>query len=398
MVDEDIPRLAGVLLGNLVRQPAARTKYALFFEAVARCFPLVEVFDATLVGWPRFLNALQVVHPNWHEWRARFHQNVPAFVARSKRTVAHLRSLRGRVDVVLQAGVLFDSAWEGALLPNIIYTDYTAALASLKPAVGRSPFSEQQRAEWIALEKQAFRRAAHICTRSRLVRESVIQDSDIALERVSVIGGGVNLPRLPILVEKPPGTTPTVLFIGKNFYRKGGDLMLQAFARVREEVWDARLLLLTADPIPSDLPRAGVDWVRPTWNRSEIEALYRQADVFVLPSRLETWGDVLLEAMAYGLPCIGVSGQAMEEIIKDGETGIVVPAEDVAALSKALSTLLTRPGIARQFGCMGRKRVEQQYTWDRISERLAPVIYHVWRERQHEMIYESGRRAFAADV
>ena len=138
--------------------------------------------------------------------------------------------------------------------------------------------------------------------------------------------------------------------------------------------------------------------ISPTWDRSEIQELYRKADVFVLPSRLETWGDVLLEAMAYALPCIGVSGQAMEEIIQDGQTGIIVPAEDAGALSEAMRAVLTHPGLARQFGCVGRERVEQQYTWAHVGERLAPVINQVWQECQRRMSFDGAHPALVPDA
>jgi glycosyltransferase involved in cell wall biosynthesis len=105
-----------------------------------------------------------------------------------------------------------------------------------------------------------------------------------------------------------------------------------------------------------------------------IEALYREADVFVLPSRLETWGDVLLEAMAFGLPCLGVAGEAMDEIIVDGVTGAIVPPNDVEALAEQLTRLLCDRDRARSWGLAGRQRVEAEFTWARVVARLAIVI------------------------
>ena len=93
---------------------------------------------------------------------------------------------------------------------------------------------------------------------------------------------------------------PTALFIGQDFHRKGGDLLLSAFAQVRQHVPQARLLCLTKGPIPAELPLDGVEVFEAEWDRDLVKQLYHQADLFVLPSRLETWGDVLLEAMAYG--------------------------------------------------------------------------------------------------
>lgn len=93
-----------------------------------------------------------------------------------------------------------------------------------------------------------------------------------------------------------------------------------------------------------------------------------------MPSRLETWGDVLLEAMAYGLPCIGVTGQSMTEIIRDGETGLLVPPEDVAALSESFIKLLKDGELRNRMGQAGRLLVENEFTWDQVVERLSSMI------------------------
>lgn len=368
------PRIIGALVGDIVREPGARTKYGLFFEAVAEHFPLVDVYDASLRGMARMVNAMQVVHPNTQRWKERFYQNLPAYRARSRQAADYVRSMQDRADLVLQVGVLFDTCWKGAILPNLIYTDYTMHLSAQKPGLGRSPLTYKQCQAWIELERRAFDRSIHICTRSKRTRDSIVNDYGIAAERVTVIGGGVNFRTLPEIVPVFGPHEPTILFIGKDFYRKGGDVLLRAFSKVQAQIPNARLLLLTGQSIPDNLPLDGVEVIKPTWDRNAIAALYRRADVFVLPSRLETWGDVLLEAMTYGLPCIGVTGEAMDEIIEHGTTGLTVPPDDVDALAAALILLLSNSSLCVQWGKNARRRVEEEYTWDHVGARLANVI------------------------
>lgn len=368
------PRIVGTLVGDITHEPGARTKYRHFFEALERCFTLVDVYDATLRSVDRLINALLVFHPNRTRWRERFYKNVPAFRRRSQRVVSHLRSVQGQADVVLQVGTLFNACWGDAPLPGIVYTDYTAHLSAQKLAAGRSPFTPRQRQQWIALERQAFQQAVHVCTRSELVRTSILTDYGIPAHKVTTIGGGVNLAALPQSIVKTDNSPPTALFIGKDFYRKGGDLLLRAFAQARARCPNACLLLVTGGPIPADLPLAGVELITPTWDRKAIAALYRRADLFVLPSRLETWGDVLLEAMAYGLPCIGVASDAMDEIIEHRKTGLIVPPENIEALTAALVQMLGDASLRQQWGYAGRQRLEAKYTWDGVVQQLAPVI------------------------
>ena len=368
------PQIVGVLVGDIHNDPGARIKYGSFFDVLADRLPLVEVYDASLRGWLRYWNALQTFRPNAHHWRERFYKNVPAFRLRSLQAHRHFRRCESKIDVIVQVGVLLNARWQKPSPPSVIYTDYTAQLAAQIPAAGRSPFSDPERQTWLALERQAFAQAGHICTRSQLVRDSIIHDYAIAPERVTVIGGGINFVPLPSPVEHGPKAQPTALFVGKELYRKGGDVLLRAFAEARQVVPEARLILLTAGPIPSDLPQAGVEMVRPTWDREVIADLYRRADLFVLPSRLETWGDVLLKAMGYGLPCIGVMGQAMEEIIEPDVTGWLVPAGDVGALAKALVCLFESADLRCRWGGRGRVQAETRYQWPDVVTRLEDCI------------------------
>ena len=373
-MSESRPRLLGVLIGDIEREASARVKYGLLFEALGRRFPLAGVHDATLRSLPRLVNAMQTFHPDLRRWKERFYKNVPAFRARSRYVAAHLAQMSGQCDIIFQVGVLFDAQWGAPMIPSVIYTDYTATLSARRPELGRSPFNPRQQQQWIALEGQAFRRAGHIFTRGQFVRESVIADYGIPPERVTAVGGGVNFAILPQAVPRQPDNVPTALFIGKDFYRKGADVLLKAFAQVHAETPNIRLSMMTAGPIPADLPLAGVEMILPTWDRNSIEELYLRADLFVLPSRLETWGDVLLEAMAFGLPCIGVHGEAMDEIIEDGRTGLNVPPDDETALGDALRRLLHDAPLRRKLGREARGRVEMYYTWNCVVDRMVPVI------------------------
>ena len=380
---EQKPRLAGVLVGDIHKDPGARIKYGGFFAALAERLPLVEVYDASLQGWLRYWNALLTFSPNPDRWRERFYKNVRAFRLRSYRTNRHFQRRRESIDAIVQVGVLLNARWQESAPPSVIYTDYTARLAAQIPAAGRSPFSPQQRQTWLALEREALAQASHICTRSAMVRDSLVHDYGMTPERVTVIGGGINFTPLPAPVEHREKEHPTALFIGKELYRKGGDVLLLAFAEARKVVPGARLILLTSGPIPPHLPQAGVEVVRPTWDRQVIADLYRRADLFVLPSRLETWGDVLLEAMSYGLPCIGVTGQSMEEIIEHNATGCLVPPGDVSALVEALVCLFAKAELRQRWGHRGRVQAETRYQWTDVVTRLETCIKQAIGNNDH---------------
>ena len=368
------PRIIGALMGNIRREPGARTKYGLYFDALLKHYEITDVVDAKLHGFDRYLSALISFSSDQRFWRERYYKNIFAFKLRSKKLAQKIKKLEKQADLILQIGVLFDAGWSEIQLPRIIYTDYTAYLASKSPLAGRSPFNRYELREWIALEKGSMESAVHIFTRSEMVRNSIIKDYGIPPGQVTTVGGGVNFCPLPTPVDQDNSQKTTALFIGKELFRKGGDLLLNAFARTRKSVPDARLLFLTADPIPSELPLNGVEVIKPTWKRESIAALYRRSHFLVLPSRLETWGDVLLEALGYGLPCIGVCGQAMEEVIDDHENGLIVHPENVQALAEAMTSLFQNTQLRKCLGQAAREKAEAEFTWERVVDRSIPVI------------------------
>ncbi len=372
-------RVIGTLKGNIETKPADHIKYGLMFEALAQLVQLVDIYDTTLKGPGRWLNALRAFHPDRHQWRERFYQNVPAFKARSQQTVTHLRQRQKDFDLIFQVGVLYDARWNNIGKPSIIYTDYTAFLSRQKRDSGRSPFTEAQSQMWLEMEKHAFEHASHICARAEYVRRSIVENYGIAAEKVTTIGGGVGFANLPVLdsIKQNTQRPPTALFIGKDFYRKGGDILLRAFAQTHQTLPEIQLKMVTQAPSQLDLPLEGVELIPPTWDRTVIEKLFQTADVFVLPSRLETWGDVLLEAMAYGIPCIGVSGEAMGDIIAHEQTGLVVPPQDVEALAGGLITLLGNQQLQTTWGLAGRRRLEEHFTWATVMQKLTPIIERI---------------------
>jgi len=177
-----------------------------------------------------------------------------------------------------------------------------------------------------------------------------------------------------VLPDPPDGPRePTVLYVGSDWRRKGGDVLVDAFRRVRSERPDARLQIVgTEEPAAED----GVEVLGFLRDRDRLADLYARASVFCLPSRFEPYGLVAVEAMAHELPCVVTPG-ALAEVVLDGETGIVVPQEDPVALAGALSRLLDDPPYARRLGVDARSRVEEQLTWDAVVERMTPGLERV---------------------
>lgn len=102
--------------------------------------------------------------------------------------------------------------------------------------------------------------------------------------------------------------------------------------------------------------------------------LYRRAAAFVMPSLGEGFGLVYLEAMRAGKPCVAARGSAAEEVVADGETGVLVPQDDPGALAEALRMLLASPDRARRMGEAGYRRWRSEFGIDRFRARIEPLL------------------------
>lgn len=106
---------------------------------------------------------------------------------------------------------------------------------------------------------------------------------------------------------------------------------------------------------------------------AEIAPLLADLDMFAMPSRREAWGVAAAEASAVGLPVVASRVGGVPEIVVDGETGLLVPAEDPDALAAALDKLLADPEMGARMGRAGRARIEAGYRWDGCVDAMEAV-------------------------
>jgi alpha-maltose-1-phosphate synthase len=113
--------------------------------------------------------------------------------------------------------------------------------------------------------------------------------------------------------------------------------------------------------------RSGVIWLSGMLAKREVIQLLTHATVFVCPSLYEPLGIVNLEAMACGTAVVGSRVGGVPEVVADGETGLLVPPGDPAALASAINVLLADEHRAAQMGRLGRARAEAEFGWASIA-------------------------------
>lgn len=180
------------------------------------------------------------------------------------------------------------------------------------------------------------------------------------------------------------GDRPLVVCVSRLVARKGQDVLIRAMRDVCLHVPDAALLIVGGGPyenrlreLAGEAPAGSVVFAGQV-SEADLPRYYAAGDVFAMPCRsrlggleVEGWGNVFIEAAACGKPVVvGDSGGAVEAVV-DGETGLLVRGDDVAAVAAAVGDLLGDPERARRMGEAGRARVERDHDWATIAGKLA---------------------------
>jgi hypothetical protein len=163
------------------------------------------------------------------------------------------------------------------------------------------------------------------------------------------------------------GDTLNCLYIGSMIDRKRVDVLLRAFAIVKNKCSAARLALVGGGPLDGELRRLATelqldDAVRFTGLviQYPFDELKR-SDIFVSASESESFGLVFAEAMSFGLPIVACRVGGIPEVIEDGKTGLLVEANDPDSLARALLTLLEDRQLRVQMGEAGLERVKNVF-------------------------------------
>ena len=261
-------------------------------------------------------------------------------------------------------------------------------------------------------EKTAYEAASGIIAVSNGMREDILRCYPaVDPERVKVVHNGIDLEawkhpqdqeadaaaaatlkRLGIDPDRP-----TIVFVGRITRQKGLPHLLRACEQLPEDV---QVILCAGAPDTPEIKaeveglvarlrekRTGVVWIEEMLPRPELIAVLAASDVFVCPSVYEPLGIVNLEAMAVGLPVVGSATGGIPDVIVDGETGLLVPIDQVqdgtgtpidparfeADLAERLTTLVTDTEAAKAMGQAARRRVEEHFAWQAIAQRTMDV-------------------------
>lgn len=309
-------------------------------------------------------------------WGADFH------AARWRRIVSlharrELKELRrgARIDAVVvnTQSVGLDLVETAARLPVFVCLDATFA------QLARSGwFAPNAPSRWLhpltlapirGRERALLAAARGLLPWSEPVARSLVEEYGIPAERVHPLPPSLTLPPRTER-RRPAGRRPQILFVGGDFHRKGGPLLLECW----REHFSARadLHLVTQSPVreePGVHVHRGVAAHTPAWRER-----WEEADLFVFPSALETFGIVLLEALAFEVPVVASDVGAARDVLAGGRAGLLLERRDPDALAAAIASVLDHPEAARARAAAGRARVEARFEVGANTARLAALL------------------------
>jgi len=221
---------------------------------------------------------------------------------------------------------------------------------------------------------------------SNYTARSIIEEYDIPKDKIEVIPNGVDINKFNPQISRVEFrkkwniSGPIILYVGRLDYNKGIEYLIKSFSKVVKYIPNAKLVLIGDGPQKNYINKMIDDlnlkksikqiiWV----NDVDLPKIYASSDVVVLPSLMEGFGIVLLEAMACGIPCIATKAGGVEDVIDNGKTGFIVPPADVDVLYHAIYDLLTDEDLMQRFGVNSRKRVEENFTLQKISNQTLSI-------------------------
>jgi glycosyltransferase involved in cell wall biosynthesis len=225
-----------------------------------------------------------------------------------------------------------------------------------------------------ALTREVYRHAFHLLPLSWSVRDSLIREYDVPADRITVVPPGINLRRYacPDRQAQAARAGPlNVLFVGADFKRKGGDLLVE-IARM-PEFRDVHFHLVTRSYQGPGADNLHVhDAIQS--NSEPMLQLLRAADLYVLPTRADSHAIASLEAMAMGLPVVTTPVGGVPDIMEEGKTGFLVPRDDLGALLDRIRQLRDDPGLRVTMGQAARRRVEQHFDADAVAATVVDIM------------------------
>jgi glycosyltransferase involved in cell wall biosynthesis len=255
--------------------------------------------------------------------------------------------------------------------PYAVFSDMTIPQAYRAGHFAVARLSSRQYEESVGVQRRVLHGCVHVFTLSDWARQSMIADFQLDPSRVTVLYTGTTLSiAMEAHVPKRPNQ---ILFVGIDWKRKGGPLLVEGFRKLRERLPDAELVIVGCSP-KIDCPGVRVEgYLHPGDPDAQrrLGRLYQESACFALLSGFEPLGHVIVEAFTVGLPVIVHDAGPQGEIVLDGQTGVLLHDREPRTIADGLYRLLSNPASSQAMGQRAKELVDAKLNWGYIVSKFA---------------------------
>lgn len=220
-------------------------------------------------------------------------------------------------------------------------------------------------------EMRQYNEYQHACASffmSRWVKDIMSDFHPDVASKMAHIGGGTNIDVNRIDLSKKEGNK--FLFIGRDFERKAGDLVIEAFKILKAQYMPNAELHMAG--CQSQESANGIVYYGDV-DYDKVSELLNKCDVFCMPSRFEAYGLVFVESLIYGLPCIGRRFFEMPHFIEEDKEGALIENEDPKILAHKMFEIISNKEMIKGIQARQAEYIER-YSWDSVAKRAKEVI------------------------
>ena len=289
-----------------------------------------------------------------------------------------LRMLKQRVD----------------LIHGYCFWYYPAAISAIMAKIKKNPFvitpifNERSSYIWSRYKAtlgKMLMNADVVITLSEFEKK-LIERSEFKVRRFEMLPPGIDPSEYEaieynIYEKYGIGNNRVILFVGRYAQGKGIDVLIRAIPIILKEEPETTTFLIGPDYGEKDNLMALARKLKvdkkvifaEDFSRPDLISAYKNATVFVLPSRYEVFGIALMEAMMGGIPVVATNYSAIPDVIEEGKTGLLFPLDDHRTLAKNVIKLLKDENLRKRMGEAGREEVRQRYNWEKNIDKLEKI-------------------------
>ncbi len=327
---------------------------------------VLERFSMMVPRWKKIPSI--VASLRWQDGRLKAFSSVHPWTYRHLKVPSELQA----IPVFVFGDIILSDA------PHFFYQDLNYQTILDDRHAGRKTFMYDAvplriLAAQVRAQAERYSQASAVFVMSRWIKDAILATGAISANRVHVVGAGSNLGRE---FKRNPYTeqnldSQTLLFVGRDFERKGGPLLLSAWDEVHRLMPQARLQIVGPGEQYAD-PSRRIEAFGEVDSTNLVELL-KHTTGFVLPTQWEPYGIAFLEAMSCGVPAIGPQRMAIPEFLHDGANGFLYAKDEPLVLAHSMLSLLRDRdktwALSRQAYLDSR-----QHVWERTFERMERVI------------------------